>query len=124
NGGMLPTPVLLRGASSGKRSVGVSESSLTIAREGMRLAVTDPRGTAQALSIPGLKVAGKTGTAQVGAKNEFTNSLIIGFFPYEKPRYAFAIVMERAKSGTLEGAPAAAREVLSWLAANRPAMTE
>jgi penicillin-binding protein 2 len=55
----------------------------------------------------------------VGVKKEFINSLIIGFFPYENPRYAFAVAMERAKAGTPQGAPAVMGEVLRWLAENR-----
>jgi penicillin-binding protein 2 len=120
--GALVTPVLQAGVSGGKVPVSVSDTNLEIAREGMRLAVTDPLGTAQSLAISGLAVAGKTGTAQVGAKNEFTNSVVIGFFPYEHPRYAFAVVMERAKAGTLQGAPAVMQNVLQWIVQNRPEM--
>ena len=38
----------------------------------------------------------KTGTAQVGVNNEYKNSWAIGFFPTERPQYAFAVVMDRA----------------------------
>jgi len=122
NGGMLVTPTIIAGALPEAKSVGMSDVNFQVVREGMRLAVTDPRGTAQSLAIPGLAVAAKTGTAQVGARNEFANSVVIGFFPYQKPRYAFAVVMEHAKAGTLEGAPAVMRDVLTWLVAEKPQM--
>ncbi len=120
NGGSLVAPTIVRGDSPSTVSTHVSKEHLEVVREGMRLAVTE--GTAQALAVPGVTVAGKTGTAEVGAKKEFINSLVVGFFPYEKPRYAFAVVMERAKAGTTAGAPLAVNQLLTWLVANRPAM--
>ncbi len=46
--------------------------------------------------------------------------MVIGFFPYDKPRYAFAIILERSKAGTLVGAPAVGGELMRWIAANKP----
>lgn len=122
NGGTLVTPVLEAGNAGERSAVGIPEEYIAIVREGMRQAVT--HGTAQALSLPGLAVAAKTGTAEVGVKKEFVNSVVIGFFPYENPRYAFALVMERAPAGTALGAPAAMRTVLEWVSANRPEFFE
>lgn len=122
NGGTLVTPTVVAGEQGVMTGVPVADQHLEVVREGMRMAVTE--GIAQALAVPNLRVAGKTGTAEVGAKKEFTNSIVIGFFPYEHPRYAFSIVMERAPSGTLQGAPAAMGEVLRWIVANKPKMIE
>ncbi|OGG44281.1 hypothetical protein A2841_02790 [Candidatus Kaiserbacteria bacterium RIFCSPHIGHO2_01_FULL_48_10] len=70
-----------------------------------------------------MSVAAKTGTAQVGARNEYINSLVEGFFPAEKPRYAFAVVLERAKTGTPQNSAALAmRQTLEWMIAHRPEM--
>ena len=88
----------------------------------MRLCVTE--GICQALAIPGVHAAAKTGTAEVGAQKQFTNSLVVGFFPYEHPRYAFAIVMEQAHAGTLQGAPSVMGEVLRWIGTERKEMGE
>ena len=52
-------------------------------------------GTAQGLSYPDLKIAAKTGTAEVGGKKNFSHSWIVGFYPYENPKYAFAAVLEK-----------------------------
>lgn len=120
NGGLLVTPTLVLGSGNAGVPVGVSDTNLAVVREGMREAVL--RGTAQAVNVAGVTVAAKTGTAEIGALKESTNSLIIGFFPYEKPRYAFAVVMEKAKAGTLEGAPSVMRKVFGWIVANRPEM--
>ena len=120
NGGVLLTPTIVRGESQGKTVLPVAEEHLAVVREGMRLAVTS--GTAAALALPDVSVAAKTGTAEVGARKEFINSLIVGFFPADEPRYAFAVVMERAKAGTTAGAPLVMREVLSWISSERPEM--
>lgn len=120
NDGFLVTPTIVRGESRGKTALPVSKEHLAVVRDGMRLAVTN--GTAAALALPDISVAAKTGTAEVGARKEFINSLIVGFFPADEPRYAFAVVMERAKAGTTAGAPLVMREVLSWISSERPEM--
>lgn len=87
-----------------------------IARQGMRMAVEE--GTAIGLNISGLDVAGKTGTAELGAKKDFVNSWVIGFFPYEKPKYAFTVVMERGPVHNTLGATYIMRQVLDFMIAN------
>ncbi len=84
----------------------------------MRLGVTE--GIAQSVKFDFVHVAAKTGTAQVGVKNEFLNSWMIGFWPYEHPKYAYAIVMDRGPAGTLVGAPAASGQFLLWMHDNAP----
>lgn len=76
-----------------------------IVSEGMRMTVTD--GTMQALNVPYVKIAGKTGTAQVGVNNQYINSWATGFFPYENPKYAFVVMMERAPNDAIYGGTAA-----------------
>ncbi len=89
-----------------------------IVKEGMRMTVT--MGTAQNLNVPYIKIAAKTGTAQVGVSNQFINSAIIGFFPYEQPKYSFVIILERAPSTNTIGASVAMRQLVDWLAMNKP----
>lgn len=122
NGGTLVAPQLKRGAAAEMRDIGISKDALAIVREGMRQAVTE--GTAQAVSNTHATMAAKTGTAQVGARNESMNSWIIGFFPYENPRYAFAVVMEEAPAGTQIGAPFVMRQFIQWLAESAPEYLE
>jgi penicillin-binding protein A len=59
----------------------------------MSRVVEEGTGTAAALS--GVRVAGKTGTAEVGANREFTQPWFIGFAPVENPRIALAVTVER-----------------------------
>lgn len=120
NGGTLYTPTVLLDDRTAAETLTLDPQELRVVREGMRLAVTD--GTAQSLLVPGVTVAAKTGTAETGVRKEFTNSLVIGYFPYEQPKYAFAVILERTHAGTVVGAPAVMRNILEWLVAHRPDM--
>jgi peptidoglycan glycosyltransferase len=79
-------------------------------------------GTGRRAAVPGIQVAGKTGTA-TGARG-FSNAWFIGFAPAEAPRIAFAVLVEGneltgedATGGTL-AAPIAARIVEAWRETN------
>jgi penicillin-binding protein A len=52
-------------------------------------------GTGTAAALAGIRVAGKTGTAEVGAAREFTQPWFICFAPVENPRLAVAVTVER-----------------------------
>lgn len=86
--------------------------------EGMRGTVTF--GTASALNVPYVKAAAKTGTAQIGLAKNKVNSWIIGFFPYENPKYAFAVMMEAGPSSGNVGASSVMRQLLDWMSINTP----
>jgi len=125
NGGTLVVPHLLEMKGDlpyeGKiveGTLSVPAEDMQIVREGMRLGVTE--GISQALSLPFVKVAAKTGTAEVGAAKIYANSWISGFFPYENPHYAFAVVMERGPRSNTRGAVFTMRSLLEWMAMNRP----
>ena len=95
-----------------------STKNFGIIHDGMRMTVT--MGTAKILNVPYVKIAAKTGTAQVGVSNQFINSSVIGFFPYEHPRYSFVIMLERSPHTNTIGASVAMREFVDWLAAHKP----
>ncbi|NBV77120.1 hypothetical protein EBR66_03095 [bacterium] len=122
NGGTLYEPHLIKGERpTVQGTVGITESHLQVAREGMRLAVTLPDyGTARSLNMPEPHIAAKTGTAQTGTHNQWMNSWVVGFWPYEKPRYAFAIMLEKAPAGTLSGAAPGMKPFFEWLVAYKP----
>jgi peptidoglycan glycosyltransferase len=62
----------------------------------MELVVTG--GTGPAAAIPGVKVAGKTGTAEVGRGNIHT-TWFAAFAPADAPRVAIAVVVEHQLNG-------------------------
>ena len=116
NGGHMIEPHLEKGRRSKKTRLAVSDETLRIVQRGMREAVTD--GTAQVLNTGRYALAAKTGTAQIGRTGQL-NSLLIGFFPYDAPRYAFALVMERGNE--TGDALKLARRLFDWMAAERTA---
>ncbi len=91
----------------------LDENKLKVISEGMRMAVTE--GTCTALNTGKVEVAAKSGTAQVGLGNTNTNSWIIGFFPYENPRYSFALVMERGPKSASGNATRVMRTVVDYM---------
>lgn len=121
NGGYLVTPSILFTATStvalGEKVKG-SPENFQIVKEGMRQAVLE--GTAAGLNMGAVEIAGKTGTAELGARKQFVNSWVIGFFPYENPKYAFATVMERGPVTNLTGATYVMRQLFDWMAINTP----
>ncbi|HEY4495858.1 MAG TPA: penicillin-binding transpeptidase domain-containing protein, partial [Candidatus Paceibacterota bacterium] len=123
-GGVLVTPTMLAASTTPIQQPArdlsslISPSAFQIVREGMRLAVTE--GTAQRLNIPKVIIAAKTGTAELGVTKTKVNSWVIGFFPYEAPRYAFAVVMERVPSGNTTRAALVIRELIDWLSVTDP----
>ena len=73
--------------------------------EMMGRVVEEGTGTAAALS--GIRVAGKTGTAEVGANREFTQPWFICFAPIDNPKLAVAVTVERQPPGSFGGTVAA-----------------
>ena len=71
-------------------------------------------GYAAKAAIPGVKVGGKTGTAEVG--DGTAHSWFIGFAPADAPRVAVAVIMEHQGSGSDFAAPAARQVMRAALA--------
>ncbi|HEY1041795.1 MAG TPA: penicillin-binding transpeptidase domain-containing protein [Candidatus Paceibacterota bacterium] len=119
NGGMLVKPTLVKDAPLQGQTIQISQSALQVAREGMRMGATE--GTSIGLNaLPFVKVAGKTGTAQLGVNNEFYNSWSVGYFPYDKPKYAWVVVMERGPSTNAIGGIYVTYQALSELHRTAP----
>jgi len=88
------------------RRLDVAPEHLRLVREGMRDVVMAEDGTGRKLRVPGVTLAGKTGTAEYGAKGSgLKRGWMIAFGPYEAPRYAVAMVVEEAVSGGSTVAP-------------------
>ena len=69
----------------------LSEANAAIMRDAMVNVVE--HGTATRMKIPGVLVAGKTGTAQLGSDPPRSHAWIIGFAPADNPRVAVAVVV-------------------------------
>lgn len=80
--------------------IGIPAASYQALLRGMEQTVTSPKGTARSLNsallkIPGLRTAGKTGTAQVSTpKGKLNLAWFICYAPVERPEIAIAVMIE------------------------------
>jgi penicillin-binding protein 2 len=118
NGGYLVTPHVLGRLQTASTSINLSEKDLKVIREGMHMVVHGETGTGLALNMPGVDIAAKSGTAELGVSKQLVNSLISGYFPYDNPKYAFVLVMEKGDRHNPFGAVFAARETIEWMRDN------
>lgn len=119
SGGRLVVPHFILGDQTQIRSqVDLDPNYFKIVKEGMRLGVVE--GTSQALNFPFVQVASKTGTAQIGVNKDEVNSWVVGFWPLEKPKYAYAVVMERGSKNNQFGAVLVMQQFLDWLKIYNP----
>jgi penicillin-binding protein 2 len=82
------------------RRLPIAPETMQLVRRGMHDVVMAPTGTGKRASIPGVEMAGKTGTAEYGEKEDRKkHGWMILFAPYDKPRYAVAMVVDDAVSG-------------------------
>jgi penicillin-binding protein 2 len=110
--------------------MGLPETELRAVREGMWAVVNEPGGTATIakLVMPGVQLAGKTGSSQVrrvsreqrehGFKSENLpwefrpHALFVAFAPYDAPKYALAVVVEHGNAGATMAGPIA-RDIMT-----------
>lgn len=120
NNGNVLTPSLLLGggAKPVERVIRLNDEDWKIVREGMRESVT--YGTSVGLNVPYVKAAAKTGTAEIGSGKSYVHSWSVGFFPFENPKYAWAVVMEKGPSSNTTGATFVVRQLFDWMSVNTP----
>ena len=104
----------------------INQYHLSLMRQAMQRVTGSQRGTAYRarIMVPGMTMAGKTGTSQVRRitraeraagiiKNEQLpwkrrdHALFVGFAPLDEPRYAVAVVVEHGGGGSTVAAPIA-----------------
>ena len=122
--GVMPTPhyALDVRDGSGKvvRSVQPQPLGLPIRSDTAKLIAADlvysvegPGAFAYPAAIPGVHVAGKTGTAENPQGSP--HGWFVGFAPAENPTIAIAVVIENAQNGGLDAAAAGGQVLRSWL---------
>jgi peptidoglycan glycosyltransferase len=117
NGGAVPAPYLAAetrapgGSTStlnrGGGTLGQAISSRTAATLGEMMVLSVDTAYAKGAAVPGVKVGGKTGTAEAGSEGTQPHSWFVGYAPADDPRVAVAIIMEHRGSGTDFATPAA-----------------
>ena len=93
-----------------RNHVPVDAENLGTLRAAMRQSVTT--GVARAAAVPGVEVAGKTGTAEFGPRlsngKYATHGWFVGFAPYNDPQIAIVVFVQRGGGGA-DASPAAAK---------------
>lgn len=122
NGGRLVVPHLVQTVTPRTDQIEtkytVSKEDIQVIKEGMRQTVVS--GSSPVLQQAGFPVAAKSGTAEIGVRKGRVNSWMTGFFPYQNPKYVFVIVLENGPVDTSYGAGKTTRDILRWIALNRP----
>ena len=115
NKGKVLKPSLLSGGAPEPvvRTVPFAGADWRVVHEGLRQSVT--YGTSIGLNVPYVEAAAKTGTAEIGAGKKYVHSWSVGFFPYDNPRYAWAVIMERGPATNTMGATSVMRQVFDWI---------
>jgi peptidoglycan glycosyltransferase len=107
NGGVVPRPYLVQkvlapGGSVLKtthpRTLGRAIKPETAAELNQMMQLVVQGGTGTHAQIPGVKVAGKTGTAETNIPNVYT-AWFVCFAPADHPLYAVAVVLEKQANG-------------------------
>ena len=106
--------------------LGVSQRNLNIVRDAMLEETEDPvEGTGRHVRVEGLRICGKTGTAERKerrADGQFKNTVwFISYAPYERPQYAVVVMVEDGQSGGSTCAPIARDVYLALQQINRTA---
>ena len=101
-----------------RSELGITEENLADLNKGLVMVTTHGTGTGRrAATVKGVKVAGKTGTAQWGPVSKRRNAAwFTGFAPADRPLYAFAAIVEGNPGESLAGGQNAAPVVGQMLA--------
>jgi len=111
------------------RKADVSESTLRIVQEALMGVVNEPHGTGYASSLNEIKVAGKTGTAQVvrlpqnfkkGDMDRMParfrdHAWFVAYAPFEDPKIAVGVLVEHGGFGATAAAPIAKKVIEKYL---------
>ncbi len=121
NEGDINTPHLLKEENDFKikATETIDKKWYSLIKQGMRQVVASDKGTAKSLNLPFVKIAAKTGTAQFGKNKEYIHSWVTGFFPIEKPKYAFIFLLEKSKEQKPDPATLVARDLFWWIWENK-----
>jgi peptidoglycan glycosyltransferase len=114
NGGVMPAPYLVSDVQDSSGGAVLQKQRGSSRRVISARAASEMNGMlqksvdeayARPAQIPGVRVAGKTGTAEVGSAED-PHSWFVGYAPADRSGVAVAVIMENRGSGTLYATPA------------------
>ena len=89
-----------------RRRIELKDSTYAALRKGLVGCVE--YGTGQAAAVPGVEVAGKTGTASALDGSGVTHAWFVGFAPAQRPEIAVVVFLDRG-NGAHDAAPLAGK---------------
>lgn len=112
----------------------IDKSTFKAVKEGLWKVANGERGTARWWKIPGVEIAGKTGTVQMRSYsaeqiydkcelrpfNQRHHGWFVGFAPADKPEITVAILAEHACHGSTGGAPIVRDVILAYMKKYHP----
>ncbi len=126
NGGELYVPHLLRykelpngeivSYNGREKSVKLKPETVKTVRASMRETVTGLTGSGRQLINMPIALAGKTGTAQIGGKEQ-THAWFTSFGPYNDPELVITVLLEEGGEGDKDAVPFA-RKIWEWWVVN------
>jgi penicillin-binding protein 2 len=131
NGGVAPVPHVLKQieSPSGRvigtararpgRELPYTRETLDFLKEAMVSVVEGPHGTGWQCRLPGVRVGGKTGTAQNPHGED--HAWFVAFAPADDPRIVVAVLVENAGGGGAIAAPIAREVIRAYLRLPEPA---
>jgi len=96
----------------------ISQATLEILKNSMLGVVEGDNGTGHAARLPGIRVAGKTGTTQNPHGDDHAS--FVCFAPFDNPEVAVYVLVENAGHGSTEAAPAARRLLMEYFGIAEP----
>lgn len=102
------------------RKISLSPDTLKFVREALWGVVNSPGGTGWRGRVPGMDVAGKTGTAQVvergrgGSRRFSDHAWFVAFAPKDGPEIVVAVVIEHGGHGGAAAAPVVQKFLVGW----------
>lgn len=112
----------------------IDKETFKIVKEGMRRVVNGSAGTARGSKLPGIEMAGKTGTTQVrswSAEEVYKNcnsrpmnlrhhGWFVGFAPWDDPKITVAVLAQHSCSGSRGAAPIAKDIMIAYFQKYHP----
>ena len=128
NNGTLYPPRLVRGYTVGRTinpvappaeplHIPVSSETLKLVQRGMWEVVNTDNGSGKRAALPGVVIAGKTGSAMLATK---TYAWFAAYAPFSNPRIAIAVVVENAQTGGRDAAPIARKAFAEYFDLDTP----